>query len=982
MRTLFLSLTTMVLVAQTVPLTKAEKAAKLHPFVATPDPGIFAKAAETRKAMEASSPLSAIPFRCVGPMGQGGRVVALAADERRPEVWIAAFATGGLWITRSDGGTWEPLFDREEAFALGDLAVVWGEPGVPKTIWVGTGEPNASRSSYAGAGVFRSDDGGKSWRNMGLRGSHRIARIVVHPQDRDTVYVAAQGALYTDGGERGVFKTSDGGRTWTCVLKGGPRIGATDLLMDWKDPSTLYATLWEKDRKPWDFLECGAGSGVFKSSDGGSTWTALASGLPKGETVGRIGLAQSRQDSRKLYAFVDNHALRGKEETDPFEDPERLTAKRLAGLSAADLLKLESKQLKAFLKDHGFHKDITVEKVRAGLKAGTIAVKDLIDYLGDADAALFDTDIVGPELYETLDAGTTWKRTHGQRIDRFTFTYGYYFGQVRVDPADDRKLYLLGMPLVASEDGGRTFKGLNGEARENWEGVHADHHDLWIDPRNPKRLVLGNDGGLNISMDGGSTWRAVKNLPVGQCYTVAVDQAEPYRIYTGLQDNGVMMGPPRPLRPDQQRDGWSFIYGGDGAFVQVNPKDNTTVYVESQFGNMSRLNARTRERVPIRPAPALKSPPYRFNWLTPILMSPHSPDVVYAGTQQVLRSLDKGDNWTAISNDLTTAKAPFVAGPGNVPFGSLTTIAESPKRFGLLYAGSDDGRVWASRDGGFTWREGSGLPANRWVVRVEASRHVEGRAYAALNAYRDDTAEALVYRSEDYGASWTSIQGNLPAENLNTIREDPVNGDLLYAGTDFGLFASVDGGQRWEALAGGLPGGRIPHVPVHDLIVHPKTGDLVAATHGRSVWVAPVGALQKWTPKVQGEAVFLFDVPKQKAAPWWKLDRPTWFVQREPDPVPLWFHLKAAGPATLRLVGEKDAVQRTWTVQAKTGLNRLDWDLQVATSALPGLPQGRRPFIRPGKYRLELEAAGQKLSQAFEVEAPKEPSDSEPRDEN
>ena len=973
MRALFLSFTALALVAQTAPPSKAEKAAQLHPAAPMPDPGVFARAAEARRQLEAASPLAAIPFRCVGPMGQGGRVVALAVDERRPEVWLAAFATGGLWITRTDGSTWEPLFDREEAFALGDVAVRWAEPGVPKTIWVGTGEPNASRSSYAGAGVFRSDDGGRTWKNVGLRGSHRIARIVLHPKDPDTVYVAAQGPLYTDGGERGVYRTTDGGRSWTCVLPGGPRTGATDLLMDWNDPATLYAALWEKDRKPWDFLECGAGSGVHKSSDGGATWKALEGGLPKGATVGRIGLAQSRQDPNKLFVFVDNHATRGKDEKDPYEDAERLTGKKLAGMTAAEVLNLEPKRLKAFLKDSGFHKEITAEKVREGLKAGTLAVKDLVDYLGgDADAMMFDTEIVGPELYATADAGGTWKRTHEKRLDAVTYTYGYYFGQVRIDPTDDRRLYLLGMPLIGTRDGGRTFQGLNGESGANWEGVHADHHDLWIDPRNPKHLVLGNDGGLNISMDGGSTWRAVKNLPVAQCYTVAVDQAEPYRIYTGLQDNGVMMGPAQALKPGQQRDNWSFIWGGDGAFVQVSPRDNATVFTESQFGHMGRLNTKTRERAMIRPAHALKEPPYRFNWLTPLLLSPHSPDILYAGTQKVLRSLDRGDAWTPISGDLTSARSPFVAGPGNVPFGTLTTLAESPKRFGLLYAGTDDGRVWASRDGGFSWKEGSGLPVNRWVARVEASRHVEGRVYAAFNAYRNDTAEAPVYRSDDYGANWTSIQGNLPAENVNTIREDPVNAELLYVGTDFGAFASLDGGRRWDVLNGGLP-----HVPVHDVAIHPKTGDLVAATHGRSVWVAPAKVLQQWTAQVRQQDQHLFAVPKQKAAGWWKSDRPTWFTAREVEPLPLWFHQKAAGPATLRLKDEKGKVLRSWALAAQAGLNRADWDLQVDRAALPGLPEGRRPFVRAGKYTLELEAAGLKATQAVEVEAPKEGSGDE-----
>ncbi|MBI4914040.1 MAG: glycosyl hydrolase [Acidobacteria bacterium] len=938
--------------------------ALLHPSAPAPDSTPRIRAFQQRQALRATSPLRAIPFRNVGPMGQGGRVVALAADPRKPEVWLAAFATGGLWITRNDGGSWEPLFDAEEAFALGDVAVVWGDPGVPRTLWVGTGEPNASRSSYAGAGVFRSDDGGKTWRNTGLRDSHRIAKVLVHPADPDTVYVAAQGPLYTEGGLRGIFKTTDGGKTWNGVLPGGPRTGAADLLMDWKDPQTLYAALWEKDRKPWDFLECGAGSGLHKSTDGGKTWTRLTSGLPSGTTVGRMGLAQSRQDARKLYVFVDNHALRGKDEKDPLQDPEALTAKTLTGMGREEFLKLDLKRVKAFLRENGFHKDLTAEKVREDLKAGKITVKDLLDYLGDADRDLFQTDIVGPELYATTDGGATWSRTHARRLDAVTYTYGYYFAQVRVDPGNDQRVYLLGMPLVVSDDGGKTFKGLNGE---DWDTMHPDHHDLWIDPRNPNRLVLGNDGGLNVSMDKGATWRAVKNLPVGQCYTVAVDQADPYRIYTGLQDNGVMMGPARPLKPRQAKDGWRSIYGGDGAFVQVSPRDNATVYTESQFGHMSRLDLKGTGRASIRPLHQLKEPTFRFNWLTPILMSPHSPDILYAGTQFVVRSLDRGDTWAKVSGDLSSGKAPFVGGGGNVPFGTITTLAESPKRFGLLYAGTDEGRVWTSRDGGFSWKEAQGLPLNRWVVRVEASSHVEGRVYAAFNAYRNDTAEALLFRSDDYGVSWISIAGNLPAENLNTVREDPANPDLLYAGSDFGLFASLDGGKRWEVLGEGLP-----HVPVHDVAVQAKAKELVAATHGRSVFVAPVAALQLLTAELRAKPAHLFEVPKQKAQGWWKTDRPTWFTPREADPVPLWFHLKAGSKADLRIVGEKDAVLRRWSLDAKAGLNRVDWDLLVEPQALGGVPDGRRPFVRPGKYRLELEAAGQKLSQAMEVETPKE----------
>lgn len=968
MRAPFLASLSLVLAAQDAPLTKAQEAALLHPAVPTPDGAARRKAWQARVALAAEGTLAAVPWKPIGPMGQGGRVVALSVDPRKPEVWIAAFATGGLWITRTDGLTWESLFDREEAFAIGDVAVVWGEPGQPRTIWVGTGEANASRSSYAGAGLFRSDDGGRTWRSAGLAEAHRIARVALHPANPDILYVAAQGPLYTEGGQRGVFKSVDGGRTWAQVLKGGPRTGAVDLLLDWKDPETLYAALWEKDRKPWNFLESGPGSGLHRSTDGGRTWTRLAGGFPQGDGVGRIGLAQSRQDPRKLYAFLDNQALRPKDEADPYEDKEKLTLKKLAGMSKEDALKVEAKAWKAFLKDNGFHPSLTAEKVQADLKSGAVTVQDLAKYHGDFDSSLSGADIAGAEVYASADGGATWARTHADRLDQVYNSYGYYFGQVRVDPTDDRVLYLLGFPALKSVDGGKTFRGINGE---NWDSVHPDHHALWIDPRDGRRLVLGNDGGLNVSLDAGEHWRAVKNLPVGQFYTISVDNpgngAEPFRVYGGLQDNGVKRGPATPLKDNQASDGWSTLYGGDGGFVAA-PRDGATVYLESQFGFMSRLDGGKRKS--IRPAHPLKETPYRFNWMTPIVASPHSPDIVYTATQKVLRSLDKGETWTEISGDLSSGRKPFIGERGDVPYGTVTALAESPKRFGLLYAGTDEGRVWVSRDGGFAWNEGAkGLPAGRWVSRLEPSRHAEGTVYATFTAYRNDTTEALVYRSTDYGATWTSIAGNLPGENVNVLREDATNPDLLFLGTDFGAFASVDGGKRWEVLGAGLP-----HVPVHDLALHAGTGTLVAGTHGRSAWTAPVGALAAWTASVRAKDLHLFEVKPVKAEKWWKEDRPSWWTRREPEAVALWFHARVAGPVDLRLEDAKGKLQRAWRVDARSGLNRLDWDLEVDRSALKDLPPGRRAFIQPGDYLLKAASSAASVELKLQVKAPeKEP---------
>jgi photosystem II stability/assembly factor-like uncharacterized protein len=565
---------------------------------------------------------------------------------------------------------------------------------------------------------------------------------------------------------------------------------------------------------------------------------------------------------------------------------------------------------------------------------------------------------VGPELYVTEDGGTMWHRTHKDRLEQFTFTYGYYFGQVRVDPTDDRRVYLLGMPAIMSDDGGRTFHGLNGS---DWDTVHPDHHALWIDPRDARRLVLGNDGGLDLSTNGGRTWRAVKNLPVGQFYSLTTDRAQPYHLYGGLQDNGVMRGPADPLKPGQQKDAWKAIYGGDGGMVQVDTRTNTTVYTEYQFGSMARLDGGSP--TDIQPKPKLGEPPYRFNWVTPLDLSPSSGDILYTGAQEVLRSLDRGATWTRISPDLTGAPK-----AGNVPWGTLTMVAESPKHFGLLYAGTDTGRVWVSRDGGYAWtRCEQGLPKDRWVTRIEPSPHTEGTVYATFSAYRNDTAEALIYRSTDYGATWTSIRGNLPAENLNVVREDPENPDLLFAGSDLGLFTTLDGGRHWEAL-----GADLPHVPVHDLAIQAQAHDLAVGTHGRSAWVAPIGALEQLTPAVQAEPVHLFEPAKIQAEAWWAKDRPTWFVPREAKPVSFWFYLAKAGSATLTLADAKGAAERTWKLAGTAGLNRVDWDLQVDSARRPGLPPGRRPFVLAGDYTLTLEAAGKTLRAKVAVEKAKE----------
>ncbi len=970
MRVALLACLTLALVAADKPLTKKAQAEKFHPLIPTPGPENREAAAVQRKQMAAASTLKAIPFRTVGPLGQGGRVVSFAADDRSPAAWVVAFATGGLWCTKNEGADWSSLFDHEAAFALGAVAVQWGEPGVPKTIWAGTGEANASRSSYGGAGLFKSTDGGQTWVCVGLKNSHRIARILVDPKNPDVVFVAAQGALYTEGGERGVYRTTDGGKHWAQVLAAPPRTGAADLAMDPDNSSIVYATLWEKDRKPNDFMESGPGSGIYKSVDGGATWARLQGGFPKGEGVGRIGLAISPQHPPKLYALVDNQSPRPDSEKDPFEDTSKLTAKQIEKLGKEEILKLDDKKLKDFLKDNGFHKDITPESLKGDLKAGKVTVQDVLAYISDDEKALFDVHIIGAELYASEDGGASWKRTHEGRLDELVYSYGYYFGQVRVDPKDNRHVYLLGMPLIESRDGGRTFHGAAGTPEY---AAHADFHTLWMDPANPERVVLGHDGGLDISTNGGRSWRGIKNLPVGQFYTIATDNAEPYKIYGGLQDNNVRVGPSEPLRPGAQSDGWRSLLGGDGGFVQVDPRDNLTVYAAYQFGSMYRINAKAAEFKSIQPRHQFKETPYRFNWMTPILLSSHSADILYTGTQRVLRSLDKGATWKEISGDLTTAPK-----SGNVPFGTITALAESPLRFGLLYAGTDEGRAWASRDGGFIWTDISkGLPAGRWITRLEPSHFDEGTVYATLSAYRSDESLAALFKSVDFGATWTSIGRGLPNENFNVIREDPANKNLLFAGSDMGLYTSLDGGASWQSL-----GEALPNVAIHDLAIQAKAHDLVVGTHGRSAWVAPIEALEKFTPEVAKEPIHFFEPKKVQAQRFWKRDKPTWWPRAEVKGQAFWFSAATAGTVELRLLNEKKEPVRTWKVNATAGLNRVDWDLLVDASTFKGLPAGRRPFVLPGTYTLKLSSGAESREASMKVEAPKEPDPAKEEEED
>ena len=927
---------------------------------------------QQHQKMAADSPFAGVQWRSIGPTEQGGRVVGVAAVPGQPYTFYVAYATGGVWKTVDDGVSFTPLTDALPTTVMGALAV---DPQHPETLWIGTGEPNASRSSYGGMGLFRSDDGGKHFTRAGLTGSDRIARIVVDPKDSNRIFVAVAGRLYSEGGDPGVYRSTDGGKTWSRVLKGErPNTGAIDLVQDASDPNVLYAALWEHTRRAWKFQGSGAGSGIWKSADGGTTWQRIGNGFPNGEHVGRIGLAIAASHPQTVYATVDNWDVLPADQQDLGDRP--LSAHRIEHMGKDEFLRQDPDEIESFIRNSDLSVDVDAKSLTAMLRDGSLTMDQLRARLRDANADLFNTDIKGLEVYRSDDAGANWHRTHDKPLREVDYTYGYYFGQVRVAPDNSDHVYVQGLPLIASTDGGKTWKGLNPS------NVHVDYHELWIDPADPLRMIVGNDGGSYISHDGGKHFRAMGANAVGQFYTVVADMADPYNVYGGLQDNGSWKGASNlPF----DRNSWSQVGGGDGMHVQVDTRDNKTLYTGYQFGYYYRQGPGGNGE--IRPRAGLKDAPLRYNWNTPILLSSHNQDIVYYGANQLYRSLDKGTTWTAISPDLTTSKQ-----RGDVPYATITTVSESPKRFGLLWIGTDDGHVDVSDDGGVHWSNVDASLPKQWISRVVASAFDDKRAYVTLNGYRNDDMTPWVYRTEDSGKSWINISAGLPDESVNVIREDTVNPDVLYVGTDRGVYVSLDRGAHWDSLQANLP-----NVPVHDLAVHPRERELIAGTHGRSVWIVDVLPLQELS-KVRSEAVHLFPVEKMQADRGWRSAAPRWFDDSDDQPklsLPFW--AKAAGAAQLSVLDKNGNVVRKLAIDAKTGINTASWDLLMdrdlalaaekatltkdadkskSTVGLDKTPVAeairldQRLYAIPGDYTLRLELNGAKSEVKFTVEAP------------
>jgi photosystem II stability/assembly factor-like uncharacterized protein len=813
------------------------------------------KKVQQRRELAQKSVLNDIKFRNIGPVTMSGRVSDIEANPENPTEFYVAYSSGGLWYTKNNGLSFTPIFDSEDILTLGDIAVNWKSG----TIWVGTGEVNSSRSSYAGIGVYKSKDNGKSWEYLGLPDSHHIGKIQLHPTDENTAWVAVLGHLYSPNKERGVYKTTDGGKTWKQTLFIDENTGVVDMDINPQNPDELYAAAWYRTRSAWNFVESGKTSGIYKSNDGGETWKLLTtenSGFPTGDIVGRIGLAVFPKNPQIVYAVLDNQKNKpdtAKRDTSIYrtEDFKELTKETFA--------QLDNKKLDSFLSRNRVFPKYNAAHLKEWVAAGKYKPSVLYDYFNVNTG--FEANPIGCEVYRSDNGGISWKKMNEKEIGMF-FTYGYYFAKIYVSPYNENKVYILGLNAMLSADGGKTWKNID---KNN---VHSDHHALWINPKNDAHFINGNDGGVNLTYDDGEVWFKANTPPVGQFYAITTDNAKPYHVYGGLQDNGVWYLPSQTTRMGfggglglTSANTEINIGGGDGMQVQVDTRDNVTVYYGSQFGNYSRTNRITREGTKrITPRHEMGTLPFRFNWQSPILLSPHNQDIVYFGSNHFHRSLNKADTMYTLSGDLSNGKK-----EGDVPYGTLTTLSESPVRFGLIYAGTDDGNIHRTKDGGYTWEQlnqtATVAPAkkgskpqtanlklqtnNLWVSRVLASQHKEGRVYITLNGYRFDNFAPYVYVSEDYGSTWKKIGTDLPNEPVNVIREDPKNDSILYVGTDGGLYVSFDAGNSFMMWNAGLP----KSVPIHDIAIQQRENEIVLGTHGRSIYIAKLDEVQKKAEK-------------------------------------------------------------------------------------------------------------------------------------
>ncbi|WP_152050673.1 VPS10 domain-containing protein [Tautonia marina] len=932
-----------------------------------------------------------LQWRAIGPANMGGRIVALAVVATDPSTFYVGTASGGLLKTTNNGISFTHLFDRETTVSIGDVTVA---PSDPNIVWVGTGEQNPRNSVSYGDGVYKSTDGGKSWTNMGLTESFQIGRILIHPENPEVVYVGALGRLYGPNEQRGLFKTTNGGETWEKVLELDENTGIIDAVMHPKEPDTLLVAAYERRRDEFDVgdpaVKFGEKAGIYKTTDGGQSFSRITEGLPTCK-LGRIGLTYFRSNPDIVFAIVESERIgegpklpEGKQpalmgiQGEDSEVGAGLTAIRpdgpaaRAGLEPGDVItaidgsNVETYQdLIDILRSKHAGETVTIN-ARRGDEGKTFMVTfdarrtqegPRLPFAASLGGQLENKqDEQGAEGFETggvfksTDGGDTWTRINSLNPRPM------YFSKIRVDPSDEQRIYVLGVALHRSEDGGKTFTA------DGAQGVHADHHAMWIDPRDGRHIILGNDGGTYVTYDRCEQWDHLNHLALGQFYHVAIDPRRLYSAYGGLQDNGTWGGPVATRNGQgPTNEDWIRVGGGDGFRCRVDPDDPDLIYYTSQYGALQRVNLRTGERGSIRP-PRSEGGRYRWNWNTPFILSNQNPRIYYAAGNYVFKSLDRGNDLRIISPEITRTDR-----------GSATALGESPVDGEVLYVGTDDGKLWVTRNGGGDWTdvtEALGLPGPRGISTIEPSRFEAGRCYVAVDGHRNDDDNPYLFVTEDYGQTWEPITGNLRRGSTRCLREDVKNPALLYCGTEFALWFSVDRGESWQSLNSNLP-----TVAIHEIAVHPTAGEIVAATHGRSLWVLDVTPLRELTEEVRNAKAHLYQpLPAVR----WKREPIRGGTNRKfygENPTTggvLYYSLtEEAKQIALTVVDAAGQTVQPLNATRQPGLHRVVWDLTRR-------PEGGRRFtagrgsrgtpVPPGTYGIILEVDGEPFRQTIRVD--------------
>lgn len=954
------------------------------------NPEGWAKTGDTEIMIEKT--IKPLEWRLLGPSLFSGRIADIAIPKGQSRTIYCAAASGGIWKTTNRGTTWEPIFDDQGTGSMGAIAVSDSDPNI---IWAGTGEAIAASHTTWGDGVYKSTDGGKTWVHMGLKETQQIGAVIIHPDNPDIVYVAAVGHLWGENSERGLFKTIDGGKTWGKSLFISEKVGIVDAVMDPSDSRILYAAAYGRmrgrySRSEAEEVEILEGSGIYKTTDGGKNWIKLTRGLPS-QRMGRIGLAVSSTNPKKIYALVERA-------------PYKLH------LNMAEL-----HEIKAFLegsedrdpKKQELMKELITRKIpEEEMLSAVVSGLDRAENIRLRNSLGLREQDTGGGVFCSENKGDTWHRVNEMSVLR----RASYYSHIYVHPFDENRIYIPEVRMNISTNGGKTFEQA-GWAFSSWltsKFIHGDFHPLWINPEDPDHMIVGTDGGLYSSYDEGKNWEA-HFMPIGQFHTVAVDMRKPYYIYGGMEDNGGWAGPSatRHFSGITNHD-WFKFEESDGAYIQIDPTDNMTVYSEWQNGTIRRLDLRTGMRAKIKPYADKGDASLRFNFITPFLLSCHDSNTLYLGTQKMMKTTDRGESWVAISPDLTRDKRTA----------TISTIAESPIKQGLIFAGTEDGIVQVSQDNGATWIDVTanipGLPHDKngilalCVSRLEASHFDPGAVYASFDGHRKDDFRTYIYKTEDLGKTWKSIKGDLPDDLVViVIREDPKNPSLLFIGTDRGVFSTIDAGTHWFALNNGLP-----PVRVDDMAIHPRDADLIIGTHGRGIFTMDIAPLQQMTQdildtdahlfQIQPSILYHLDITKNKGvrgARWFSAENPhaeasdlltVRYVLGEngalaPPGAVIYYYLreKSKDQAEIRIYdadGEK--ILRRLKGPAEGGLNSMIWDLRKSPSVLSpteggndavrlkesGIDEKPGSLVEPGLYRIVLLIGGNRLEQPLMVE--------------